>query len=960
MQSQEHTRLLKALRESELLRELSELLASSLDTTRILQVLVKRATEACDVARCAVWLLDDSRTKFLPSAYHTAVQNLQGKPLQIADRIWRQSSLAFDHPLVQQLFNEKGLLILEDLQLEKKRLPLAEKFLVRSILLVALIREDRLVGLMSLDNPGQLVDFTHDQQQLARAIGQQAAAAIDNARLYQAAQVERQRAERLIERAQSIYQVAMVVNSGEELPHVLDVAALHLASGLQVQQACIAVLDKDHLKLANQSALPLIVSAPPAQLSAFPHCSAAIKQQAPQFVYHDQLSDAEQIWFKHLGMEHVLILPLLVGGSSMVAMNDMNSINGSHSSKKGRYLEKRGIGFAFVNYRRNSRPPSSGYLAFAQDIAAHCALAIEKTYHLAEAQRAEALANERANTLDAVFNAMTEGLIVLDHQGKVVLSNENAAHFMGLTQRSKKQLAAYLQQHPVYTISGQPLAPEHFPLTRALHGERIRGERFLNKNADGVEHAIEVNIEPLLDNDHRKIGIVSAFRDITEQVRVERRIRRALETMLHAAEAVSGVTDMKEILYRVLAMTLTALNSERGVIQIYNETTRSFIPLISIGFTREEVACWLQEQAHWLAPDQDASLRFHERMKEGHATLITEDKHCQESNTVERMLVLATPITHNKRLLGMLMLDRSINYKKYAPPEQEETQPLPMHEFNAWDMAIIEGIAQFAGLAIEQTHWQQEAAIARTNEATMRESNALKDEFLAITAHEFRTPLTIILAHSQMMSRQLGKSSDVPSSLRERMDESIAILEEQTRDLTNIVNTFLEVTHLNRGQIELKQEELDSAELIKESVTKASITSGIHQISYLIEEEERPYLIKGDKARLQQIFTNLLQNAIKYSPEGGPISAELSQSETRKEIRIVIADQGIGVPLEAQQHLFERFYRAPNITNSQARGVGLGLYLVAEFVRLHGGSISVESSGIPGQGSRFILTFPAA
>jgi signal transduction histidine kinase len=118
----------------------------------------------------------------------------------------------------------------------------------------------------------------------------------------------------------------------------------------------------------------------------------------------------------------------------------------------------------------------------------------------------------------------------------------------------------------------------------------------------------------------------------------------------------------------------------------------------------------------------------------------------------------------------------------------------------------------------------------------------------------------------------------------------------------------------------------------------------------------------GDRARLQQVISNLVQNAIKYSPLGGQVTVWLRQcnhAEDAVTIEICVEDSGIGVPKDAQLHLFERFYRAPNTEGNKARGIGLGLYLVAELLRMHHGSIRVESSGIPGEGSRFICTLPA-
>jgi signal transduction histidine kinase len=410
-------------------------------------------------------------------------------------------------------------------------------------------------------------------------------------------------------------------------------------------------------------------------------------------------------------------------------------------------------------------------------------------------------------------------------------------------------------------------------------------------------------------------------------------------------------------------MTLNALNSERGVVQLYDQEQLVFTPLLSIGFTAEEETQWLEEQKCWLSPTEDQYTGFYEQLLEGHATLVNADQYLEYPNPFQHIMVLAAPIAYNNRLLGVMMLDRSTLVKKEAEWAQQPgvTRPLPRQEFSIWDMAVIEGIAQLAGLAIEQTRWQQEAEIARSNEATMRESNALKDEFLAITAHEFRTPLTVVLAHSQMMARVLRKTAEVNPELREKLNESISIIEVQTHQLTNIVNTFLEVTRLNRGQISLALEEINLAEVVKQAVETHSTTSSIHQISYHIEPSDQPYFLMGDRARLLQIFANLLQNAIKYSSFGGPVIVRLTQrtnDEKHRIIEVSVEDKGIGVPKEAQPHLFERFYRAHNVESSKTRGVGLGLYVVAEFLRLHGGTILVESSGVVGEGSCFIFTLP--
>ena len=765
---QEHQRLLAALRESEILRELAELLTSSLDLNDILQVLVKRTTEVCLIERCAVWLLDETRNLLRPVTYHLSSQELNSHIIMAADHIWNRSSLPFTDPVVQRLFNENGVLYLEDLTTEPSMHSVAETFLVRSILLFALVREGRPVGMLTLDEPGKIRTFSPEQIQLARAISQLAAMAIDNARLLQ------------------------------------------------------------------------------------------------------------------------------------------------------------------------------------------------------DAQQAAILATERANTLDAIFHAMTEGISVLDLEGHVLLRNNAAASFLGKDKYIKDQLNETLNLHPTYTIQGQLISSEEFPVTRALRGERIRGERFITIRADGNERILEVNIAPLFDAANKQIGVVSAFRDVTEQIRSEQRIRQALDTLLHVAEAVSGITEIKDILHSVLERALVTLNCERGVVQLYDEEHHCFTPLFTIGFSLETEQQWFEDQRVWLHTLSDQNHSFQEQLLAGQATLINTDQCLHQPKCFHHLMILAAPILHHNRLHGLISLDRSV-YPMHNPVLQpSEQRQSSLTDFTLWDLAVAEGIAQMAGLAVDQALWQQEAIHARASEAAMREANALKDEFLAITAHEFRTPLTVILAQSQLVSRTLKRISN---QVREagitklpQVIDNLSVIEEQAHQLTNIVSTFLEVSRLNRGELTLHFEEVDLSVLAQQVVLRYRTLSKEHSIGCMIESSERPYLVMGDSARLQQIITNLVENAIKYSPPGGTINVCLrsySSKEGKETIEMCVEDNGIGIPKDAQPRLFERFYRAPNIEGSNTRGIGLGLYIVAQLLKLQDGSIRVESSGIPGEGRRFIFTLPA-
>jgi len=946
---QERLRLQHALRESEVLRELTELLASSLDLTHILQVLVKRTTEVCEVERCAVWLFEESRNLFVPKTYFLSTQQLAKQYIKAGDNAWYRSSLSLHNPFIQQLMTKNECRLCEDLQTEPGMKSFAEKFLVRSSLFVALRREGRIVGILSLDNPGQPLTFSSAQQQLVCAIGQQAAVAIDNARLYQHAQNENKRAERLIKRAQSIYEVALAVNSHEDLSTVLGIATQHLVSGLDADGGSIFLLDNGALLLASttQQHFPMATLSP--ALDDLPHCLAALEEEAPLFFTQEQITDIEKGWYQQIGLTHVLIVPLIVGAR-----------NESKQKKNVVLLvEKRCVGFAFVNYARTLRQPSKGHRAFALDIAAQCALAIEKNQLLASANQAVIQATEQANTLSAVFNAMTEGVMVLDQEGQIIVNNQTAAHFLGMPLYTKEHLTAFLQHYPIYTQYGSPIDYKDFPFTRALHGENIRGERFITRRADNSERTVELSSAPLHDSESRRIGVVCAFRDVTEQVRVEQRIRQALDVMLNAAEVLSGVTDTKEILRLILTMTLHAVGCERGFVHLFDAERELFIPLLAVGFANDANSFWNKEQQYWFAPNTPHAHEPYASLISGHATLIPPEYRISQEDTEHSDTVLVAPLTHGPKLFGLMVLDRAISKKEdgetFLPPHKQYAR----REFSVWDVTVVEGIAQFAGLAIEQAHWQAEVAIARTNEAEMRASNALKEEFLSITAHEFRSPLTIILANSQLVERTMRRIPEMPK--RDRLQECITSIEEQTHQLTNIVSTFLEVSRINKGQIVLNLEKIDIGELLRQEVNSHSAVTTMHDLHYIADEGETPYYVMGDSARLQQIFGNLLQNAIKYSPYGGPITVLTTQridDQGKAALEIRIADKGIGIPADALPHLFERFYRAPNVDGSKTKGVGLGLYIVAEFIRLQNGTIRAESSGEYGEGSCFIVTFP--
>lgn len=952
----EPARLQKALRESLILRELADILNSSLDLEHILQKLVRHTTELCEVARCAVWLLEEPWKRFRPVTYYIAPPDLAEEMGKTADAIWHRSPLPFDNPVIQRLLAADGMLAIEDLRTEPSVQLFAETFQTHSVLLLALIREGRPVGMMSLDDPGQIHPFSHEQQQLARAIAQQATIAIDNARLYQQAQEQQQRAEHLIERARAIYEVAMTVNSGESLPAVLNLATAHLMRGLTAEDGVALLLEKDETTLTPLG--PFIqsgdngLSALHLTLDRLPNFQQAIHTGKPILVSEKQAAEEEIAWFHKFELKNALVVPLMGSAPHREVAWELTGKTQEVLLEKSEEDSLPALycpGLIVIHYTRRKRPTRGEY-AFAQDIAAQCALAIEKARLLAEAQWAAELANERANTLDAVFQAMTEGITVITPDEQVFIRNNAAAQFLGVPVYSSASIKTFLQRHQASTLDGRPIPYEDFPLTRALRGEgEVRGERIFTTRADGEKRVVELTASPLRNYDQQQIGLVTAFRDITVQVQAEQSIRQALVTFLHIAEAVSHSTEMREILQSVLAETLKTLRCRRGTVHLFQPTSTSFDLLLSLGFSPDEEERWLREQQVWLDPVAGAEYGLSAQLMQGRAVLISGEHWHAQPNPFEHVMMLAAPIKHDQQILGLLLLDRSL-------PEQKPIS------FTNWDITIVEGIAQLAGVAMEQARWQQEAIQARADEAAVRQADAMKDEFLALTAHELRNPLTIILARSQSALRALHRSTIEDSANMPRLEEHLETIAAQTKQLNNIVTTFLDAARINQGQFTLKTEAVDLGKIARQVIKDQANLVEQHTLHCCADEAGGPYLVMGDQARLAQIIANLVENAIKYSPLGGPVTVSLRryQPEQAAElIEVSVQDKGLGIPPDAQAHLFERFYRVPQAASREARGIGLGLYLVANLVRMHGGHIHIESSGIAGEGSCFLFTLPA-
>jgi len=225
-----------------------------------------------------------------------------------------------------------------------------------------------------------------------------------------------------------------------------------------------------------------------------------------------------------------------------------------------------------------------------------------------------------------------------------------------------------------------------------------------------------------------------------------------------------------------------------------------------------------------------------------------------------------------------------------------------------------------------------------------KEVNDLKSRFVSMASHEFRTPLSTILSSISLLAKY-NSSDEQP-----KRDRHIDRIKSSVKTLTDILNEFLSLGRIEEGKVEVKSEEFDLTDFINDLINEMNVLLKPNQnIQYKHLGNQTTYL---DSNLLKHVLVNLISNAIKFSPDNSMITIETKIDADLTYIQI--NDQGIGIPKADQVHLFERFFRASNVTNIQ--GTGLGLHIVGRYIELLNGEIKYTSE--LEKGSTFSITLP--
>ena len=457
---------------------------------------------------------------------------------------------------------------------------------------------------------------------------------------------------------------------------------------------------------------------------------------------------------------------------------------------------------------------------------------------------------------------------------------------------------------------------------KLLRGESIPTGEFTRRCKDGSIGYHTYSINPVVQGGE-VVGSEGFLIDLTEWVRAEREVWRRNEELVALntiAATISQSLDLDQMLNAVLDKVLQVMDSDAGWIYLLNEDGSALVLAAQRGFSQEMTA-----EAQTIELGKSMTGKVAQSGQPIVVDQISGETHpCMEVCRREELCAFASvPIESKDKVLGVL----SVFSRAPSEPESQEVQ-------------LLTSIGHQVGVAVENARLAEEASRVEI----LQELNRLRSELIANVSHEVRTPLGLIKISCTTL---LLEETDFALETRQKLLRNI---DEETDRLEKIVDHLLDLSQVESGRLRLDKRPTDVGQLARDVIKSIEVQSTQHRFVHDFPPD--PLIAVVDTRRIEQMLRNLLSNAIKYSPAGGTIT--LRGYEDNEQITIRISDQGIGIPQQDLERVFERFYRVENATTQNVGGVGLGLAVCRSIAEAHGGRIWAEST--PGAGSTFCFT----
>lgn len=534
-------------------------------------------------------------------------------------------------------------------------------------------------------------------------------------------------------------------------------------------------------------------------------------------------------------------------------------------------------------------------------LAAQAAIAMENARLFHEAQT-------QARELDAIFESITDGVSLVDEQGTVLRENRTARH-----------LRESVAQTPAGMVNIETILRE--PADRALHGNVEQGIPITIADGQQEHREYIVSAAPFLSPTRTSgplhsqarfldgtrlptAGAVVVWHEVTEARRLLMERRAHAETKAQRALLQTVIDELPGSVYLVRGKDARLVLANHAVAEVWGanwmpgQPMEEFLTANGIRIFRNDGRpIPVEELATMRSLQTGVSVRHHQEVIR-HADGTT-------------LPVLVNAVALDAHVLGWT----STEHEQFA-----EMEPA--------------------------------AVVVHQDVTPLKEAERLKDDFIGIAAHELRTPLATLKGYAQMLTRQAARGHG--QELEDWQVEAVEAIDQASNRLVELIDDLLDVTRLQGGRLELHSEPTDLVALLQRVINRMRVSSDIHTIHLSTAPE--PIVVTIDRQRIEQVITNLINNAIKYSPDGGTIEIAACEKRESQQALLSVRDNGIGIPLAQQGHIFGRFERADNARKREIKGTGLGLYLCRELVERNDGRIWFES--IEGQGSTFYVLLP--
>lgn len=432
---------------------------------------------------------------------------------------------------------------------------------------------------------------------------------------------------------------------------------------------------------------------------------------------------------------------------------------------------------------------------------------------------------------------------------------------------------------------------------------------------------------PIRDEYDRIVAWIGTATDIDDKKRAE----DALHFLAGAGTLLASSLDYETTLASVIHLVVPRI-ADWCTIDILEED--GTLRLLALAHVDPEKVQWAQElrQQHPINPD--ASVGAPNVVRTGQSELypvITDELLISVARDTEELNLLravgyrsamVVPLMVRGQVLGVITFVAAESQRYYGPD----------------DLELAEQLARRAAVSIDNARLYREA----------QDSLRARQVFLSIASHELKTPLTALMGYASLLQRRTAQNG----VLTERDRRALRVIVNQATRLNRLISALLDLSRIETGQLSIERQVFDLYAMARHGVEEVQPALERHTVS--INHLHEPLFVEGDELRMEQVLQNLLQNAIKYSPEGGAITVLVQREDDWA--CLSVTDQGIGIPTEALPKLFHRFYRAPNVEAEHVSGIGIGLFIVKEIVSLHGGEVAATST--EGKGSTFTIRLP--